>query len=96
MAGLQIEISVLSDPFPLARAQQIVPGRHGLIVSRGADRGVLLPQVAVEQGWDGPAFLSHTCLKAGLPAEAWSAWDRGEDDGLTVMAFTAQVFAEPA
>jgi AMMECR1 domain-containing protein len=55
---------------------------------------VLLPQVAVEHGWDGPTFLSQTCTKAGLPADSWQAWDRGEDEDFSVLAFTAQVFSE--
>lgn len=96
VADLEIEISVLSDPAPLTRVAQVNPGRHGLIVGRDAARGVLLPQVAVEQGWDGPTFLSQTCVKAGLPADAWQAWDRGEDDEFSVLAFTAQVFSERA
>jgi AmmeMemoRadiSam system protein A len=94
VAELIVEISVLGDPAPLTCVAQVHPGRHGLIVSRDAARGVLLPQVAVEQGWDGPAFLSQTCTKAGVPADSWHAWDRGEDDDFSVLAFTAQVFSE--
>jgi AmmeMemoRadiSam system protein A len=91
---LELEISVLSEPAPLTHVAQVNPGRHGLIVARDACRGLLLPQVAVEQGWDAPTFLSQTCVKAGLPADAWYAWDKGEDDDFSVLAFTAQVFSE--
>ena len=92
--ALELEISVLSDPAPLSHADQVDPGRHGLIVAGDDCRGLLLPQVAVEQGWDASTFLSQTCVKAGLPADAWHAWDEGRDDDFSVLAFTAQVFSE--
>ena len=84
--GLEVEISVLSPLQPIA-PEQVVVGRHGLVVSRGLSRGLLLPQVAVENGWDAPTFLEQTCLKAGLPADAWKR-------GATLQAFTAEVFGE--
>jgi uncharacterized protein (TIGR00296 family) len=62
-------------------------GRHGLIIERGWRRGLLLPQVATEHGWDRETFLTHTCLKAGLPSDAW----RG---GARILTFEAQVFSE--
>ena len=62
-------------------------GRHGLIVERGHRRGLLLPQVATERGWDAETFLAHTCLKAGLPEDAWRRGGR-------VLVFEAQVFSE--
>jgi uncharacterized protein (TIGR00296 family) len=62
-------------------------GRHGLLISRGFQRGLLLPQVAVEWKWDRQKFLAETCLKAGLAADAWK-------HGAKIQAFTAQVFAE--
>lgn len=83
---LRIELSVLSPPQPIG-AEAIVPGRHGLIVSAGKRRGLLLPQVAGEYGWDAQTFLAHTCRKAGLPDDAWLR-------GATVEAFTAEVFGE--
>lgn len=83
---LKIEISVLSPPQPI-RPDEIVPGRHGLIVSLATRRGLLLPQVAPEHGWDALTFLAHTCAKAGLPADAWQK-------GATIEAFTAEVFGE--
>jgi AmmeMemoRadiSam system protein A len=84
--GLEVEISVLSLPQPIL-PEQVVVGRHGLVVARGLHRGLLLPQVAVEQEWDAPTFLEQTCLKAGLPADAWKR-------GATLQAFTAEVFGE--
>jgi len=83
---LEVEISVLSLPQPIL-PEQVVVGRHGLVVARGLYRGLLLPQVAVEQEWDAPTFLQQTCLKAGLPADAWKR-------GATLQAFTAEVFGE--
>jgi uncharacterized protein (TIGR00296 family) len=63
-------------------------GRHGLLISRGGRRGVLLPQVAVEWKWNREQFLEETCLKAGLPPDAWR-------HGARIQAFSAQVFGEP-
>jgi len=83
---VKVEISVLSKPFPI-RAEQVQPGVHGLIISDGRRRGLLLPQVAPEHGWDAEQFLSHTCLKARLPADAWRK-------GARVEAFTAEIFGE--
>jgi uncharacterized protein (TIGR00296 family) len=62
-------------------------GRHGLLVDDGAKRGLLLPQVAVEWGWDGQTFLSQTCVKAGLRPDAWR-------NGAAVFRFEAEVFGE--
>jgi AmmeMemoRadiSam system protein A len=87
LPSLHLEISVLS-PLEDISAEQVEVGRHGLLVSRGPQRGVLLPQVAVEWKWDARQFLEETCLKAGLPPDAWR-------HGARIQAFTAQVFAEP-
>jgi len=84
---LTIEISVLSPPQPI-RPEQIEVGVHGLVVVRGLNRGVLLPQVATENNWDRETFLAHTCLKAGLPEDAW------RDPQTSILAFAAQVFGE--
>ena len=83
---LKIEISVLSLPQPL-RAEEVIVGKHGLIVAQGSRRGLLLPQVAPEHGWDAPTFLAQTCVKAGLPPDAWR-------HGARIEAFTAEVFGE--
>lgn len=86
--SLVFEISALGALEP-ANARDIVVGRHGLQVENGRRRGVLLPQVAVEHGWNRETFLSHTCLKAGLPSDAW------RDGSTRLQVFTAQVFSEP-
>ena len=83
---LNVEISVLS-PLVEITPEKIEIGRHGLLISQGPCRGLLLPQVAVEWKWDAPRFLEETCLKAGLPTDAWS-------HGARIQAFTAQVFEE--
>ena len=90
--GLAIELSVLSKAAPINFADipaSIVIGVHGLIVSRGSVRGLLLPRVAVEHGWDAERFLQETSLKAGLPATAWK-------EGASVSSFTAEVFSDAA
>ncbi len=84
--NLQVQISVLSPPQPI-RADQIIVGRHGLIVSQGARRGLLLPQVPTEWQWDRETFLAQTCLKAGLAPDAWQ-------HGAQLQAFTAEVFGD--
>jgi AmmeMemoRadiSam system protein A len=88
VAGLHIEISALSPLFDIA-PEDIEVRRHGLLISRGAQRGLMLPQVAVQWKWDREQFLEETCRKAGLPLDAW----RHETK---IRAFTAQVFEEPA
>jgi len=86
LPSLRLEISVLSPLVDIA-PDEIEVGRHGLLVSRGLLRGLLLPQVAVEWKWDRERFLEETCLKAGLPPDAWR-------HGARIQAFTAQVFEE--
>lgn len=83
---LKVEISVLSPLAPID-PEDIIVGRHGLVVSAEGFRGLLLPQVPVEHGWNRITFLEQTCYKAGLPANAWRR-------GATVEAFTAEVFGE--
>jgi AmmeMemoRadiSam system protein A len=87
LARVHIEISILSPPVPAAGPQEIAPGTHGLIVSQGPHRGLLLPQVATEHGWTAETFLSQACVKAGLRPDAWRA-------GAHIEIFTAEVFAE--
>lgn len=89
LEAVTIEISALDPPFRMADPAGLQIGVHGLLVTQGRRRGLLLPQVALDQGWDVRTFLEETCLKAGLPADAWSK-------GATVEAFSAQVFAEGA
>jgi AmmeMemoRadiSam system protein A len=85
-ALLEIEISVLSLIFPI-RPEEVIVGVHGLLVSEGMNRGLLLPQVPIEQGWDRETFLDQTCIKAGLPPGAWRQHAQ-------LQAFTAEVFGE--
>jgi uncharacterized protein (TIGR00296 family) len=77
----------MSPERSIASIDEIVVGRHGLIVEQGRARGVLLPQVAVERAWPPETFVEHACLKAGLPADAWTRRAR-------ILIFEAQVFAE--
>lgn len=83
---LQYEISALS-PLQDISPEDIVPGQHGLLISDGGFRGLLLPQVAVEWNWGAEEFLAETCHKAGLPPDAWR-------HGARIQGFTAQVFDE--
>jgi len=81
---LEYEVSVLSrvaaiDP------EDVEVGRHGLVITYGSRRGLLLPQVATEHNWDREKFLQQTCVKAGLPPDAW-------EHGAKVEAFTAEIF----
>ena len=68
---LSVDVSVLTPLEPVTDLERIEVGRHGLVVTRGGRRGLLLPQVAVEWGWSRDEFLRQTCRKAGLPADAW-------------------------
>ena len=82
---LKISLSVLSHLQPIT-PEQVEVGRHGLVISQGARRGLLLPQVPVEHGWDRLLFLEQTCLKAGLPPDAWRT-------AVRIEAFTAESFS---
>jgi AmmeMemoRadiSam system protein A len=83
---LQISLSILSPLQPI-QPEEVEIGRHGLLVSLGVSRGLLLPQVPMEHGWDRITFLEQTCKKAGLPSRAWQA-------GAELQAFTAEVFSD--
>jgi len=83
---LRVSLSVLSRLAPI-RPEAVEIGRHGLVISQGSRRGLLLPQVPVEHDWDRDTFLEQTCRKAGLPLDAW----RGP---AAVEAFTAEVFSD--
>lgn len=86
LSEIDVEISVLSQPLPIAVAE-IRIGLHGLIVSQGPARGLLLPQVALERHWSPERFLEETCHKAGLERDAWR-------NGAQIEAFLADVFGE--
>lgn len=83
-----IEISVLSPLEPVHDVSTIEVGKHGLIVELAGYRGLLLPQVATEYGWDAKTFLDNTALKAGLPQDAWQHPDA------RIFKFSAEVFGE--
>lgn len=90
VSEVDIEISILSPMAELSSEtaeKEIVIGRHGLMVSKGHYRGLLLPQVAPQFGWDARKLLEETCLKAGLPPRAWRS-------GARLEIFTAEVFGE--
>jgi AmmeMemoRadiSam system protein A len=84
---IDVEISVLTPEYEVQSLDQIETGRHGVIVELGYRKGLLLPQVATEQGWDAETFVSQTCRKAGLPADAWK-------NGAKIYVFEAEVFCE--
>lgn len=88
LKDIHIEISVLSPLKLINNTEEIEVGRHGLYITRGNYAGLLLPQVAVEQGWNREEFLKHTCRKAGLPVNAW------KEKGTNIYTFTAQIFSE--
>ncbi len=91
---LTLEVSVLTVPEAISaaraedRVREVRVGRDGLIVEGFGTSGLLLPQVAPEQGWDAAELLDGTCEKAGLPPGAW------RDPRVTVRRFSAEVFAE--
>lgn len=85
---INLSISVLTPAEEIDDPASVQPGVHGLIIQRGMSRGLLLPQVATERGWDRETFLDHTCLKAGLPPKAW------REEGTRISVFTAVVFSE--
>ncbi len=85
---LDLEISVLSPLREISDVSEIEVGTHGIYIISPRGRGVLLPQVAVEYGWDRDTFLEHTCQKAGLPSGCWREPD------VRIMIFSAQIFGE--
>ncbi|MFP4170045.1 MAG: TIGR00296 family protein [Methanomassiliicoccales archaeon] len=90
-----IEVSILNPPEEVEGegpelSRKIQVGRDGLIAERGPFRGLLLPQVPVEQGWDAETFLCQTCMKAGLPPDCWM------DQDTRILWFQAEVFGERA
>ena len=84
---IDIELSLLTPLELIAGPGDIEIGRHGLVVEKGSQRGLLLPQVALEWKWDAPTFLAQTCHKAGLPRDAWK-------EGAQLWRFEAEVFGE--
>ena len=95
LGRIEVEVTILTRPKIYTAPKKELPelvlvGRDGLIVTRGPYSGLLLPQVAPEWGFDSREFLSQTCVKAGLTADAWL------DEDTKVQHFQAQIFAEVA
>jgi uncharacterized protein (TIGR00296 family) len=94
LADIVVEITILTPPEllqvvnPEEYIDKIKVGTDGLIVEQGFYKGLLLPQVPVEQQWDVETFLSQTCLKAGLPPDAWI------NRATKVYVFHGQIFSE--
>ena len=84
---IDVELSVLGPIERVGDIQEVIVGQHGLIVEFGRRRGLLLPQVATEWKWDAREFASQTCIKAGLPRDAWQK-------GAKLFKFEAEVFGE--
>ncbi|MDY6986236.1 MAG: TIGR00296 family protein [Candidatus Thermoplasmatota archaeon] len=88
------EVTILTKPQkieynkPEELPERIKVGRDGLIAEKGYYRGLLLPQVPVEWGWDAEEFLSQTCWKAGLPKNEW------KKGAVSFYKFEGEIFAE--
>ncbi|MHC4932814.1 MAG: AmmeMemoRadiSam system protein B [Planctomycetota bacterium] len=87
LSELEISISALTEPRPVASREEIVLGRHGIILDKADRRSLFLPQVAPEQGWNLEQTLTQLSRKAGLPEDAWK-------EGATFSVFEAEVFGE--
>jgi len=88
LPDLQISVSALTPLTQLKRVEDLEPGRHGLLISGEEHRGLLLPQVAAERGWDRERFLEETCRKAGLSGNAW------KEGKVEIFTFEADVIDE--
>ena len=88
MPQIELEISVMGPIERVTNIEEIEVGRDGLIVSRGRNAGLLLPQVAIDYGWDRQTFLDQTCIKAGLEPGAWRS------EQTHIEKFAAEVFSE--
>ena len=86
--SIRVEVSVLSPFERVEDPRSVCVGTHGVMIRRGFNSGLLLPQVATEQGWDREEFLSHACRKAGLPPDAW------KDPNTQIEVFSAMVFEQ--
>jgi AmmeMemoRadiSam system protein A len=83
----KIEISVLTRPEVIKDPKEIEVGKHGIVISKSGQKGLLLPQVPTEHDWDLETYLRHGCLKAGLAEDEWKK-------GAQIEVFSAQVFSE--
>ena len=87
LENLSVGISVLSPLRKVEDIEDIRVGVHGLLIVHQGRRGVLLPQVPTDRGWDKDTYLTNLCFKAGLPGDAWR-------EGATLYSFTAEIFGE--
>ena len=87
LSAIDVEVSVLTPERDVRRLEEIEVGRHGLIVEQGVRLGLLLPQVATGRNWSAREFVEQTCVKAGLPRDAW-------ERGARLLVFEAEVFGE--
>jgi uncharacterized protein len=85
--GLEIEISVLSKQWSV-RPEEVEIGTHGIVITRGSSRSLLLPQMALERNWSVNQFLEAACRKARMEAGAW------QNPGTNLYAFTAEIFSD--
>jgi AmmeMemoRadiSam system protein A len=90
LSSAEIEISVISPLREITDIREIEIGKHGLLLTAGPVRGLLLPQVAVDHGWDSEAFLTHACIKAGIPGWFW------KEPGTRLYVFTSDIINEKA
>ncbi len=88
LPSMEVEVSVLEPPVKVENTDEIEVGIHGLIMETRTHRGLLLPSVPIEYGWDRDQFLKHTAQKAGLPPDAW------KNKNVSVFKFTAEKFSE--
>lgn len=88
LKDIEVEISALSPLQETKNIDDIVIGKHGILIETGFNRGLLLPQVATENNWNREQFLSYTCLKAGLSGDCYLK------PGVRISIFTAEVFSE--
>lgn len=84
---IDIELSILTVPQKVNSYEDVVVGRDGIIISKSYMKGLLLPQVPVEQGWNLEQYISGGCMKAGLPTDEWKK-------GVEIETFQAIVFGE--
>jgi len=85
---IDIEVSAISPLWEIKDIEEIKVGEHGILIKKGFNQGLLLPQVATENDFDRKSFLEHTCLKAGLDRNCY------KDKNCEILIFSATVFGE--
>lgn len=91
LKDIDIEISILTVPETVSNYKDVVVGHDGIIISKGFNKGLLLPQVPIEQGWNLEQYISYGCMKAGLPADEWKKTGKSI---VNIETFQAIVFGE--